>query len=89
MDYRNAVKWYQFDPTKWFIALCASIGLASHLRKFPQNEIEKSAFAMKVKALKQMQDRLEWPTPLADLPVITWDTCTFLIYWLHGQHILT
>lgn len=20
MDYRNAIKWYQFDPTKWFIA---------------------------------------------------------------------
>jgi stearoyl-CoA desaturase (delta-9 desaturase) len=31
-DYRNAIRWYQYDPTKWFIALCAKIGLASHLK---------------------------------------------------------
>ena len=32
MDYRNAIKWYQYDPTKWFIALCGMLGLASHLK---------------------------------------------------------
>lgn len=32
MDYRNAIKWYQYDPTKWFIATCQKLGLASHLR---------------------------------------------------------
>ncbi len=31
-DYRNAIRWYQYDPTKWFITGCAKIGLASHLK---------------------------------------------------------
>jgi len=31
-DYRNAIRWYQYDPTKWFIAACAKVGLASHLK---------------------------------------------------------
>jgi stearoyl-CoA desaturase (delta-9 desaturase) len=39
MDYRNAIKWYQYDPTKWFIWVCQQLGLASHLkvRAFPSN----------------------------------------------------
>jgi stearoyl-CoA desaturase (delta-9 desaturase) len=32
MDYRNAIKWYQYDPTKWFIWACQQLGLASHLK---------------------------------------------------------
>lgn len=32
MDYRNAIKWYQYDPTKWFIWSCRQTGLASHLK---------------------------------------------------------
>jgi stearoyl-CoA desaturase (delta-9 desaturase) len=32
MDYRNAIRWYQYDPTKWFIWVMQSVGLASHLK---------------------------------------------------------
>jgi stearoyl-CoA desaturase (delta-9 desaturase) len=35
MDYRNAIKWYQYDPTKWFIWVCQELGLASHLKVQP------------------------------------------------------
>lgn len=31
-DFRNAIRWYQYDPTKWFIGLCSWLGLASHLK---------------------------------------------------------
>ena len=31
-DFRNALRWYQYDPTKWFIAVCSWFGLASHLK---------------------------------------------------------
>ena len=27
-DYRNAIKWWQFDPTKWFIRSLSFMGLA-------------------------------------------------------------
>ncbi|KAF9028931.1 delta 9-fatty acid desaturase protein, partial [Hymenopellis radicata] len=73
MDYRNAIKWYQYDPTKWFIALCETCGLANHLRMFSSNEIMKGALTMQLKKLKYIQDSLEWPTPLRQLPVFSWE----------------
>ena len=34
-DYRNGVRWYQFDPTKWLIKTSSWLGLTSNLRKTP------------------------------------------------------
>ncbi|TFY65973.1 hypothetical protein EVG20_g5120 [Dentipellis fragilis] len=73
MDYRNAVKWYQYDPTKWFIALCAYLGLASHLKVFPDEEVRMGQLTMQLKQLKKEQDRLRPPPDPKDLPVIDWD----------------
>ncbi|THH33814.1 hypothetical protein EUX98_g486 [Antrodiella citrinella] len=73
MDYRNAVKWYQWDPTKWFIAMCSIFGLASHLRKFPDVEIKRSLLTMQLKKLDEERERLPWPVTSDDLPVITWE----------------
>lgn len=75
MDYRNAVKWYQYDPTKWFIALCSYLGLASDLRVFPDNEIRKGELTMSLKRLKQVQDSLVWPPKSTEVPIIDWNTC--------------
>lgn len=77
MDYRNAFLWYQYDPTKWFIAVCAWswVGLASHLRRFERNEIRKGAFTMKLKALQRMQDSIMWPKAVEELRVMNWDEC--------------
>lgn len=74
MDYRNAYLWYQFDPTKWFIKACSLLGLANHLKVFPSNEVEKSAFTMKLKDLKSIQDSIKWPCSIDELPVVTWET---------------
>ena len=79
MDYRNAVKWYQWDPTKWFIASCAKVGLASHLRVFPEMELQKSELTMRLKKLKREQDALTWPLESAELPVIDWETCVYAL----------
>ncbi|MGE3172071.1 MAG: acyl-CoA desaturase [Planctomycetota bacterium] len=35
VDYRNGVKWYHYDPTKWWIWAMARIGLARDLRRVP------------------------------------------------------
>jgi stearoyl-CoA desaturase (delta-9 desaturase) len=74
MDYRNAIKWYQYDPTKWFIWVCQKIGLASHLKVFPENEVRKGQLTMELKKLKETQERLAWPTSSDDLPVISWES---------------
>jgi len=38
-DYRNGVRWYQWDPTKWFIAMLSWCGLARKLYRTPQHAI--------------------------------------------------
>jgi stearoyl-CoA desaturase (delta-9 desaturase) len=78
MDYRNAIKWYQYDPTKWFITVMSWFGLASHLKAFPDNEVKKGQLTMELKKLKAKTDELKWPTTSNDLPIISWDGCMCL-----------
>ncbi|KAK1227712.1 stearoyl-CoA 9-desaturase [Marasmius sp. AFHP31] len=73
MDFRNAIKWYQYDPTKWTIWALSQVGLATHLKKFPDNEVSKGQLTMQLKKLKETQDQLQWPSDSNDLPVVTWE----------------
>lgn len=40
-DYRNGIRWYHFDPTKWLIWLLSKCGLASGLRRVSQEQIRE------------------------------------------------
>jgi len=40
-DYRNGVRWYQFDPNKWLIFSLSKLGLARDLRRFNSFRIKK------------------------------------------------
>lgn len=52
-DYRNGIKWYQFDPTKWLIRGLAVIGWAKNLRRCPEERIEKALVAMQLQNMKE------------------------------------
>ena len=52
-DYRNGVKWWQYDPTKWLIWTSAKLGLAKNLRRIPSFNIQKAELAMKFKYAEQ------------------------------------
>lgn len=41
-DYRNAIKWWQFDPTKWLIKGMSWVGLATNLRKTSDERISQA-----------------------------------------------
>lgn len=73
MDFRNAIRWYQYDPTKWFIWTMSVFGLASHLKTFPDNEIRKGQYTMKLKKLQEQSADMKWPVSSNKLPVISWD----------------
>jgi stearoyl-CoA desaturase (delta-9 desaturase) len=60
-DYRNGVKPWQFDPTKWIIWTLSKFGLASNLRRVPS---EKILLAELEEAQRRMATKLESP----DLP---------------------
>jgi len=50
-DYRNGVKWYQWDPAKWAIRSMSWIGLAKGLRSVPDPVIRRARIRMEEKAL--------------------------------------
>lgn len=72
-DYRNAIEWWQYDPTKWSIWLWKQLGLAHDLKEFRSNEIEKGRVQQLQKKLDQKRSTLDWGVPLENLPVIEWD----------------
>ncbi|RKP05313.1 fatty acid desaturase-domain-containing protein [Thamnocephalis sphaerospora] len=74
-DYRNAIRWWQFDPTKWFIWSCSRVGLVHGLRRFPENELHKARVLMATKRLEEEKRRINWGQPVHELPHITWDEC--------------
>jgi stearoyl-CoA desaturase (delta-9 desaturase) len=41
-DYRNGIRWYHWDPTKWLISGCARVGLASRLQRVPDFRIQRA-----------------------------------------------
>jgi stearoyl-CoA desaturase (delta-9 desaturase) len=72
-DYRNAIEWWQYDPTKWFIWVNKKLGLAYSLKQFRSNEIEKGRVQQLQKKLDQKRTTLDWGLPLEQLPVMEWD----------------
>ena len=52
-DYRNGVKPWQFDPTKWTVWTLEKIGLASNLRRVPNEKIMLSEINEKNRLLEQ------------------------------------
>jgi stearoyl-CoA desaturase (delta-9 desaturase) len=42
IDYRNGVRWYHFDPTKWFVWSLEKLGLTSDLRRASSEAIARA-----------------------------------------------
>jgi stearoyl-CoA desaturase (Delta-9 desaturase) len=49
-DFRNGVRWYQWDPTKWLIKLLGFVGLARDLVRTPESVIEKTRLRIRASA---------------------------------------
>lgn len=51
-DYRNGIRWWQFDPSKWLIRGLSFVGLAKNLRRCPEERIEKARLIMQLQRSK-------------------------------------
>jgi stearoyl-CoA desaturase (delta-9 desaturase) len=45
-DYRNGIRWWQYDINKWFIKTCSWLGLASNLKRTSDFRIQRARLAM-------------------------------------------
>ena len=52
-DYRNGVRWWQFDPTKWLIKAGTWVGLTKDLNRVPNFKIRRASLIMKFKQAEQ------------------------------------
>ncbi|MDR3418296.1 MAG: fatty acid desaturase [Nevskia sp.] len=55
-DYRNGVRWWQFDPTKWWIAGWSAVGVTRGLKRTPEFKIQR---AMLQRQFEKTQARLK------------------------------
>ncbi|TKB43920.1 fatty acid desaturase [Thalassotalea mangrovi] len=51
-DYRNGIRWYQYDPTKWLIKGCSYLNLTTNLRKTPEDKIAMAKAKMQLTVSK-------------------------------------
>lgn len=60
-DYRNGVRWWQFDPTKWLINVLSWVGMASNLRRVPDFKIQEALVHMQFEKAKDQLKRIHLP----------------------------
>lgn len=69
-DYRNAVRWWQWDPTKWLIRSLAWVKLADKLQRVPDVAIERARLAMQFKRAQAALERGGRRTPVPQLDAL-------------------
>ena len=50
-DYRNGIRWWQWDPTKWLINALSAMGLADNLKTVPDLWIQRAQLSMQFKRM--------------------------------------
>ncbi|MBL7685282.1 MAG: fatty acid desaturase, partial [Deltaproteobacteria bacterium] len=65
-DYRNGIRWYHWDPSKWFLWMLSKIGLVKNLQRTPDHLILKARLEMDLKQVEKMKpiQKLEYWAPL-------------------------
>jgi stearoyl-CoA desaturase (delta-9 desaturase) len=69
-DYRNGVRWYQWDPSKWLIALMEKLGLVTGLKRVSQFRILSARISGEHKRLDEWLSSLAPDTELSRLKTL-------------------
>ena len=66
-DYRNGVRWWQYDPTKWLIAGLSFVGITRELRRVPEFRIQRAMLQRQFEAVRERMTRCKHEGRLAVL----------------------
>jgi len=72
-DYRNGVRWYDYDPTKWFIRLMYYLGFASNLHRASKNAMLQCRVQVSENRVAKTRARLAWGPQEKELPEWTFE----------------
>lgn len=53
-DYRNGIRWFHFDPTKWLIKTLSYVGFTNDLKKVPEKLINQAKLEMRMKKYQKV-----------------------------------
>jgi stearoyl-CoA desaturase (delta-9 desaturase) len=87
-DYRNAIFFWQYDPTKWLIWTCSLVGLTYNLHIFPENEVQKGRLQMQEKKINDLKKKLNWGVPVEELPEWSWNEFISLVEKEGRQYLI-
>jgi len=51
-DFRNGIRWFHWDPAKWFVAVLRALRLASHLHATPAPQVEHARMLAAVREVE-------------------------------------
>jgi stearoyl-CoA desaturase (delta-9 desaturase) len=66
-DYRNGVRWYHWDPSKWFIGVLAACGLATNLKRTPDAIILRARLETSFEEFRSARPQHEIPAHLEQM----------------------
>jgi stearoyl-CoA desaturase (Delta-9 desaturase) len=75
-DYRNGIKWYHYDPTKWVIRAVSFFGITKNLVRTPNEVIDANFNKMLLKKSKKMMEQAQQRLDQLEIPVTaewTWE----------------
>ncbi len=64
MDYRNGIRWWQWDPTKWMIGLCSRLGLANNLTRVSNFKIQRALLDTQFQRARDKMEESHSSAPL-------------------------
>ena len=65
-DYRNGIRWWQYDPTKWVIASASFLGFARSLKRVPEAQIRQALVERQLEVAKERIANCQEPSRLAE-----------------------
>jgi stearoyl-CoA desaturase (delta-9 desaturase) len=71
-DYRNGIRYFHYDPTKWLIGGLSYLGLTHDLKQISAQEIAKAKVQMVQRDLDFQKARLRLGKKFDELPSVTW-----------------
>jgi stearoyl-CoA desaturase (delta-9 desaturase) len=70
-DYRNGIRYFHYDPTKWFIGFLSLFGLTYDLKQIPEDEIKKARIQMAQRAVDHEAATFKFGKEFNKLPVMS------------------
>jgi stearoyl-CoA desaturase (delta-9 desaturase) len=69
-DYRNGIRWWQWDPSKWIIWSLSWVGITRKLRRTPAVTIQRARLAMQFRRVQQRLEQRRASLPNVDIEYI-------------------